>query len=346
LIVYVCIIPSVGDINIMSKMFMSLILLCSFGTVTARATEQSSDQQFKAKEDQALAAERRHDLNESHRWNELALSEMAAGLTSKGLEHERHAMQLYSSKDVANNFGVLGYLGSRVILTLTNQGHSAEAEKLLVDAVERTKAVAGPKSVATQAQIGDLFSFYLHQENYHAALRTLAQVLDFDLSNGETPSQSLTHFINVNCRYQPKSSVVVLHVILEAIRGVEKTKPLFAITAVEKVVKAQEARLTADDERLVETLGALGDAYFQAKKYEEAEGYYSRAYEITKQYHPESAFAVHQCGQNFLANLKEVGRSMEADRLSKLKWEGMQNLKPQPFPLSEPPQNLDPQPKL
>ncbi len=296
----------------MFKVFMSLTLLCGFGTLSARATEQSSAE-FKVKENEALT---------EYDWNRLALSEMQAGLTSKGLEHERKAMQLYSSKDVAGLHSALGYLDDQVILTLTNHGHSAEAEKLLVDAVERTKTVAGARSGLTQGQIRDLFVFYVHQKNYNAALKTLDQALDFDLSTGPSPSQALRINQNIRGRNRPHTSVGVIHMILLAIKEVEKTEPAFSITAIEKVLKTQEPYLTANDERLVEPLGALADAYFQAKKYKEADGYYSRAYKIAEQYHPESAFAVHQCGQNFLANLKEVGRSEEADRLSRLK-EGM-----------------------
>ena len=296
----------------MFKVFMSLTLLCGFGTLSARATEQSSAE-FKVKENEALT---------EYDWNRLALSEMQAGLTSKGLEHERKAMQLYSSKDVAGLHSALGYLDDQVILTLTNHGHSAEAEKLLVDAVERTKTVAGARSGLTQGQIRDLFVFYVHQKNYNAALKTLDQALDFDLSTGPSPSQALRINQNIRGRNRPHTSVGVIHMILLAIKEVEKTEPAFSITAIEKVLKTQEPYLIADDERLVEPLGALADAYFQVKKYKEADGYYSRAYKIAERYHPDSAFAVQQCGQNFLANLKEVGRSEEADRLSRLK-EGM-----------------------
>jgi tetratricopeptide (TPR) repeat protein len=299
--------------------------MMSFGPVSALAMEQSLNQQFKAQEDQALAATRNHEKSAMHLWNQLASAEIGAGLTPEGLEHERHAMQLYSSEDVGE-FGVLGYLGSRIIPTLTAQGHSVQAEQLLIEAVERIRIVAGPKSVATQAQLGDLFLFYVRQKHYLSALRILDQVLDFDLSNGEAPSQSLTHFVNVNRPLQPNSSVAVLHSILVRLQKVEKAEPSFIIIALEKVLKAQEVHLTAHDERLIESLAALGDAYFQAKKYKEADGYYNRAFEITKQYYPEGGFAVQQCGINFLVNLKEVGRSEESDRLSKLKWEGMQSL--------------------
>jgi tetratricopeptide (TPR) repeat protein len=109
-----------------------------------------------------------------------------------------------------------------------------------------------------------------------------------------------------------------MHRILLVVRDVDKAESSFALTVLKKVLNAQEAYLGTHDERLVETLGALGDAYFDAKKYQEADGYYSRAHEISKQYHAESPFTVQQCGQNFLANLKELGRSEEADRLSKL----------------------------
>jgi tetratricopeptide (TPR) repeat protein len=295
------------DKNFMVKILLSLMLSFSFGAVSTLA-QPTSGEQFKAKENEALSE---YDLNN------LALSEMQAGLTSKGLEHERNAMQLYSSKDVAALRSALGFFGDAVIHTLTNSGHPAEAEKLLVDAVDRTKTVTGAKSGLTQGQIGDLFVFYVHQKNYNAALKTLDQALDFDLSTGPTPSQALRINPNVRSRIRPHTSVAVIHMMLLAIKEVEKTEPAFSFTAVEKILKTQEPYLTDDDERLVEPLGALADAYFQAKKYKEADGYYSRAYKIAERYHPESAFAVLQCGQNFLANLKEIGRSEEADRLSK-----------------------------
>jgi tetratricopeptide (TPR) repeat protein len=289
-------------------------------TLSASAAEQSLDEQFKIKENEALT---------QSDWNRLALSEMQAGLTSKGLEHERKAMQLFSSTDVAGAHSALGYLGDQVISTLTPD-HPAEAEKLLVDAVERTKTVAGAKSVLTQAQIANLFVFDVHQKKYDAALKTLGQALDFDLSTGPTPSQALGINQNIRSRNQPHTAVGVVHMILLAIKEVEKTEPAFSIAAVEKVLKAQDAQLTADDERSVETLGALADAYFQVRKYKEANRYYSRAYKIAERYHPESAFAVHQCGQNFLATLREVGRSAEADRLSTLK-DGPGTLTAQPL---------------
>ena len=105
-----------GDINIMFKVFMCLTLLCGFGTLSARATELSSDEQFKLNGNKALT---------QSDWNRLALSELQAGLTSKGLEHERKAMQLYSPKDAAALRSALGYLGDQVILTLTPD-HAAE----------------------------------------------------------------------------------------------------------------------------------------------------------------------------------------------------------------------------
>jgi tetratricopeptide (TPR) repeat protein len=320
-----------------AQMFVSLAILYSFGTASALETEQSSDEQFKAKEEQAFASERNHEKCAMHLWNQLANAEIGAGLTSAGLKHERHAMQLFSLENDVG-VGVLGECGGRIIPTLTGQGHSAEAEKLLVEAVERTKSVAGPKSVATQAQIGDLFVFYVTQGKYPAAMNTLDRVLDFDLGNGA--SVALTHFWpNTKFAQQPGTSVRVLHGILRAIAQVEKTDPSFAITAIKKVLKAQEACLTSDDERLVETLAALGDAFFQARKCQEAHGYYSRAYEITSHFYPEGSYAVQQCGKNFLDNLKKTGHSEEVDRLLKLKSTSMQPLQPQAFPLVEPPQS-------
>jgi tetratricopeptide (TPR) repeat protein len=291
----------------MVKMVMSLILCFSVGTFPAFAI--TADERPGAREVESST---------ERFLNELALRELRDGLTSEGLKHERAAMRLYSSQDVERLRGALGYLGDQVILTLINHGHSAEGEKLLLDAVERTKYVAGAKSVLTQAQIGDLFVFYVNQKNYSAALKALGQVLDFDLSTGPTPTQALTINQNIKSRNQPHTAVGVVHMILVAIKNIEKNEPEFSVTAVGKVLKAQETYLAADDERLVETLGALADAYFQAQKYDEADHYYTRAYKIANHYHPESALAVQQTGDNFIANLKEVGRVEEADRLSKL----------------------------
>jgi tetratricopeptide (TPR) repeat protein len=268
-----------------------------------------------------------------HLWYQLANDEINAGLTSEGLEHERHAMRLYSSENVGE-FGVLGNLSSRIIPTLVAQGHSAQAEWLLKEGVDRIRIVAGPKSVASQAQLAELFLFYVRHNNFSSALRVLDLVLDFDLSTGEAPSQSLTHFVNAKLPLQPTSSTAVIHSVLLGLRKAEKIEPSFTIIVLEKILKAQEVYLPVQDERLIETLAALGDAYFQAKKYSEADGYYNRAYETTKQYYPEGGYAVQQCGANFLANLKEVGRLEESERLSTLKWEGMQSLKSPSLPFT------------
>jgi tetratricopeptide (TPR) repeat protein len=298
----------------MTKSLITLALIYGFGTIAAFAvTDQTDKSSFNAQERESLLTE--SDLYE------LAFTEVEAGRISKAIEHERRAMQMYSAKDVAAGHSPLGYADIAFILALSSH-HAREAETLLRDAVKRTQDVAGSKSVLTRAQIADLFVFYLRQKNYSAALRTLEQVLDFDLSSGPTPTQALRINQNIRGRVRPYTAVAVLHEILSAIQANENSNPGFSITAVGKILKAQDDCLEADDERLVETLAALADAYFYSKEYKEADVYYSRAYKIADRYHPESSFAVHQCGQNFLDNLKEVGRSEEAVRLSRLK-EGM-----------------------
>ena len=93
----------------MAKILVSLMLSFSFGAVSALA-QTTLDEQFKVKENEALSE---YDLNK------LALSEMQAGLTSKGLENERQAMRLYSPKDVAALRSALGFFGDAVTHTLT-----------------------------------------------------------------------------------------------------------------------------------------------------------------------------------------------------------------------------------
>jgi hypothetical protein len=248
---------------IMFKLILSLLLLCSFGPLSAQAIEQSSDHQFKAKENE----------------------------------------KLYAAK--------------------------------------RTKAAANPKSFETEVLIAESFARSVQDGNYTAALDTLDKTMDFDLSKVETPTEAMLH---TDCGGSVHNTTGVLRIILLAIRQVEITQSsfdtsnakkvleahLFAITCCKKIILAQESHLPANDERLVETLGLLGDECFLVKKYEEADEYYSRAYQITTHYHTESEFTVRECGHNFLANLRKVGRAEEADRLSKLGVDP--NLVNTPFP--------------
>lgn len=288
----------------MNKIFLSLALFCSIGIAPVGAIQKSETPRLET--DTTLT-----DLSK------LALRELQDGLTLAGLKHEHKVIQLYSLKDAEKLHSALGPFREQIVFTLGSQ-HAELAEKLLLDAIERTKLATGKRSVFTQAQIADLFVFYVHRKDYADASRVLDQILDFDLSTGPTPTRALTINQNVRSRVRPHTAVGVVHLLISTIREEKGIDASFAQTAIDTILKAQENYLQSDDERLVETISALADEYFQAKQYDKATDLYSRAYKIANFYHPESALAVSQCGQNFLANLRECGRFEEADRLSHL----------------------------
>jgi tetratricopeptide (TPR) repeat protein len=293
-----------------------------YSSNSSRKTGDSNlvDEQLGLEEAAARSAEQNHSQDVRFLWSQLAANEISAERILKGLEDEHHVMQLYSKKDsidhnpmLPDNFGF--------ITILVNKGHKAEAERFLIEAVARTKAIAGPKSVAVQAQLGDLFAFYVDQKRYAPAMATLDEMLSFDLTTGETPSQAAMHS---HCGAWPQAAdaVEVLDRIFRSLDQVESQNPGFVEACLEKVLKAQKAALKPNDERLVATLGQLGEVNFQMQKYKAADAYYGQAFEITNQ-HQKGELAVRMVGRNFINNLRKLGKGAEADKLSELQYAGL-----------------------
>jgi tetratricopeptide (TPR) repeat protein len=274
-------------------------------------------------EDAAALAEKNGQPNARQLWANVASQEVSYGLTAKGLAHEEHVLQLYSGKDVQNHDAALGGRWS-VLHILVGQKKFNDAEKLLREALAKTIAVAGSKSVNTQAQLVESFVFYAQQKRNDEALKFLDRALEFNLNTGETLSQSMTHSHCGPGWPQAADAVAVLNVVIQYANECEKTNPAFAKTILKKVMTAQHSALTKYNERLVPTLAALGDLTFDMRDFAEAEKYYDEAYDITKQYH-KGEFAVRQVGKHYLENLRKLGKNQEADRLADLQYEGVSN---------------------
>lgn len=272
-----------------------------------------SDDYLNAQIEAARIAEKNHQPNAGELWSRVANSKGSRGEIDAALVDVRHMMKLYSVWDVANHQGILA--NSNIVIWLVKHGRKAEAQNLLIEAVQRTKAVAGQNNIATQAQCIDLFEFYVKQKNYRAAETVLTEALSGDLTTGET----LTHYMSIShCGPgwpQTSNAVDLLNSIFSIVlKKVPDTDPMFVLTVAQKVLKAQDAALKPNDERLVPTLAQLGDIYFNLQKYGEAEKHYDRAYSITKQYQ-KGEFAVRQVGKHFLENLRKLGKNSEADKL-------------------------------
>jgi tetratricopeptide (TPR) repeat protein len=291
------------------------------GPAHSTATAKTGVDPLQMQQEAAELAERNHHPNTRSLWTQLAQNEVCQGLIAKGLEHEHHAMDLYTAKDAMSHEGILGYRDF-FINGLVNKGHKDEAERLLIEAVTRTKAVAGQGSVATQAQLTDLFAFYAEQGKKPEALKVLDQVLQSNLKTGETLSQSLIHSHCGPGWPQAADAVEVLNRVFQAVLQMKPKDLEFARVVFEKVLKAQKSQLKQDDERLLGTLSQLGDTYYELGKYTEADKYYSETYALATQYHT-GEFAVRLAGKNYLANLRKIGREAEADRLAAMDYEGV-----------------------
>ena len=285
----------------------------------ASAAERSDDQeQLKLKRSAALLAEHIHDPHATRYWLQLAFSEVHEDPTI-ALEDAHRAMSLYTKDDALNNDGILG-CHSAIIGGLVCVGRKAEAEQLLIEAVDKTKALVGDNALDTRSQLVDLFIFYVNQKNEGSALKILEQVLSGNLTTGETLTESLNRS---HCFVWPRpmDAMGLLGVIFKRL-DVPSTKPEFRQTVLQKILAAQKLALKPEDERLVPTLAALGDANFQMEQYGLAEKYYDAAYEISARYH-KGEFAVRQVGKNFIANLKKLGKTDYAAKLEDMEYEGV-----------------------
>jgi hypothetical protein len=110
--------------------------------------------------------------------------------------------------------------------------------------------------------------------------------------------------------------------IFEALDRARKIHPSFVKDSLEKILVAQRKVLAPTDERITPTLAFLGDINFEVQKYDAANGYYSQAFAITKEYH-QGELAVREAGKHFIENLKKLGRDEEAQALSEAEWEGI-----------------------
>lgn len=274
-----------------------------------------SDEYLSAQVQAAQLAEKNHQLNTRNLWANVAFTKAARGDTQSALTDINHVMQLYTIKNAANHEPV--FVHSNFVYWLVKDGKKSEAEKLLLDAVEKTKTVTGKNSICTQAQNVDLFEFYIKEKNFTAAGEALDSALIGDFTTGET----LTQYMNVShCGPgwpQSATSVELVNSIFKILETIKDTQQDFVASSLKKVLNAQDTALKPEDERLVPTLANLGDISFEQRKYTEAERFYDRAYSITKQYHT-GEFAVRQVGKHFLENLRKLGKAKEADKLADL----------------------------
>jgi plasmid stabilization system protein ParE len=243
---------------------------------------------LKLREQAAVLAERNHDKAARKYWMQLAEAEVSAKLLARGLAHAHHVIDTYSAIDVIDRRDVL-QSSYGIVQLLVNEGEKKEAEQLLIDAVNQAKAIAGPESVAAQAQLTDLFSFYVDQQNDTRALATLDKILLLGLTSCETPSQGRMHFhYGPGPAPQPSTATEIVVRIRRTATNLDQKRHILAQEILNKLLVAQRCVFFADDERLVATLDDLAAVDYRASNYVEAEKFYKQSYDISRLYHGES----------------------------------------------------------
>lgn len=247
-------------------------------------------------------------------WEQVVAFELAHGFIDAGLEQARKNLSRYSKADAVLFKRPVGSL--LIAERLAAVGRERDAEKFLDDVVAKVRSVAGEHSVQAQAQLVDLFAYYLSRKEYEKAETVLNQILSYDLTTGPTPIQydSVSH-----CgpgTEQPGDAVAITAALIELLPPSDKDVGR-RIHFLKMILAAHERALKADDERLVVILKTIAETYFATKNYQEAQKYYDRAYAINRNYYKRSA-AVWKSGNHFCDNLRALGRKEEAAELEEL----------------------------
>lgn len=222
-----------------------------------------------------------------------------------------------------NTGDLLGYRHS-FLQALVLSGHKDEAIKILDATIDRVRRSSVKSNQANlQKLMADAFEFNVSIGRKAIALQMLDAALACDLATGEPYHQSIMHS---HCGDAGGSDAISVlsqiisymptHIIDPSTRTpgqVMARDDAFECSVLKKILAAQKRVLAADDERLAQTLCALGDFYHQTKKYAEAQKYYDEAFTVERKYFV-AAEAAKLLGKGYVANLKKVDRLQEASQ--------------------------------
>lgn len=262
----------------------------------------------------ARLAEKHNDNSTQKYWFDLASAE-ADSKPDLAIEHARHAIALYTGKEM---FAYPFYTG--LTHSLNKQGRTSEVVMLMNEAIKRVKSARGSTSLSAQAQMLVLFHFYVLIKNETEALKVLDNILLFDSGMGNRTSVGFRsrcffgpgpHFLNND------DIIVDIRRTAESIRSKERQ---FALTILNRILVAQKRLLPKDDELIGRTLVSLGDYYFFEDNMLEAIRSYSEAFRISKLYmSPDRAIA--PMLNRYQEALKKTGKENEAKKLGTLQYD-------------------------
>jgi len=219
-------------------------------------------------------------------WLALAYAEIEGKQIDAAVKDTEKAIQLYTGTDL--NFRCWGGAinSSGVVYSLKKAGAVSQANKITEASLARVIAVNGARSLATQAQLAEIFRLAVMDMDYEKALAVLDQLLKCDLSSGAIVQE---RFYRSHCGPSPVTSASILNSIVQEAQGTIKKDGknkdcTFALTVINKILTKQKSIFQADDQRIAATLQALGKAYLLVGDFKNAQAKYLESVAITQKY--------------------------------------------------------------
>ncbi len=242
-------------------------------------------------------------------WFNLAYNEANAQNDADAIEHIEHALALYRKTDqMENPFRTM--LDSRpksAIDRLRTNQHAADAERLLKEMVEATKAHYGNDSSEEAICLAELANFYQMEKKYPEMSSTVDRILHiYSEHDAQIPPDSMLG------RYDAIQRLYEIATQLS-----EQGESQKAIDLVSQILTIQKQKLQPDNAQVTDTLFCLGALYKKAHKFDQAERCYRDAIDIEKQHSGNSRTVTFRTGE-YVEILRKLGRNKEADQLTTL----------------------------
>jgi TonB family protein len=239
-------------------------------------------------------------------WLVLASAEVNAGQSEKAVEHASHAIELFKKygKRKQGFRPLIIFTDNSIAGVLHKQGHSAQAERLLKDSADATKAVYGVDHSNYSVSLAELARFYAGCVNYKEFFPLVDKILAiYSAHEGLIPPDWNSH------RHEALRILNEATVLIGGKGQFEK-----AIDIQTEILRLQEKKLPKNSLQFIDTLIALATLYKTNGDFEKAEPLYRKSLEIGQLFYVDGNMAMFYRSE-YADVLRKLGRKTEADRL-------------------------------
>lgn len=242
-------------------------------------------------------------------WRQKAITELRAKQTDKALASLGRAIQLYKNltKHQETFRTLLTNRENTAVAELVKLKLSSQAERLIKEAAEATKAVYGPNSDEAAISLIELANFYAAEGQSDKAIAIAENTLNIYLHNeAQLPLNSTSDIHEAIRRLYDTADLIA-----------EKHQAQKAIDLVTKLLSIQNKNLPPKNAQIGLTLMELGRLYRKAGKLDKAEPLYKKAIEIKQELYGNGRMSRYEIGE-YADVLRQLGKNEDADRVSTL----------------------------